>query len=216
MRNFYFVGTALLLVVGVFLGATLFYQQQKSQEEIDAAAKFANNLEPEYAATKGAPNAKVTIVKFFDPACEACRAFHPLVEKILDENEGKVRLVMRYAPFDSGSDYVSALLEASKAQGKFWETLEAVYKSQPLWASHGNPQPKRIWMQLANVGLDLQKTETDMQSKQVLDNVKRDIEEGKSMGVNKTPTFYVNGVPLSKFGYDSLREQVDKEIRKLY
>ena len=152
MKKFYIVATASIVLVGVFLVAAMFYQQQQADEASSAAARYANSLEPEYAATRGDPSARVTIVKFFDPACEACRAFHPLVERILDENPGKVRLVMRYAPLHAGSDYVSALLEASKQQGKFWETLEAAYDSQPVWASHGNPRPERIWMQLENVG----------------------------------------------------------------
>ncbi len=216
MKKFYIVGTALLLLVGVFLGATLFYQQQQAEEANNAAARFASNLEPEYAATMGDPDARVTIVEFFDPACETCKAFHPLVKRILDQNPGKVRLVMRYAPLHAGSDYVSALLEASKQQGKFWETLEAAYDSQSVWASHGNPQPKRLWMQLGDVGLDLQKADAAMKSPEVLENVRRDVEEGRQMGVNKTPTFYVNGKPLLQFGSRQLRELVESEVRNAY
>jgi protein-disulfide isomerase len=216
MKKFYAVATASILLVGVFLGATLFYQQQQAEEAQNAAARYAGNLEPEYAATKGDPNAKVTIVKFFDPACEACKAFHPLVERILNENPGKVRLVMRYAPLHAGSDYVSALLEAAKQQGKFWETLEAAYDAQSKWAAHGNPQPKRIWMQLGSAGLNLKKAEAAMQSQEVLENVRRDVEEARRIGVNKTPTFYVNGRPLQQFGYQQLRDLVETEIRNAY
>ena len=216
MKKFYIVATALILLVGAFLGATLFYQQQQAEEANNAAARYANNLEPEYAATLGDPNARVTIVEFFDPACETCKSFHPLVKRILNENPGKVRLVMRYAPLHAGSDYVSALLEASKQQGKFWETLEAAYDAQSVWASHGNPQPKRLWMQLDGIDLDFKKTEAAMQSQEVLENVRRDVEEGRQMGVNKTPTFYVNGKPLLQFGYQQLLDLVETEIRNAY
>lgn len=97
MKKSYIAGIAATLLVGAFAGAILEYQQQVSGSNA-VASQFAERLEPDYAATMGDPNAKVTIVKFLDPACEACKAFHPLVKRIVDENPGKVRLVMRYAP----------------------------------------------------------------------------------------------------------------------
>lgn len=134
----------------------------------------------------------------------------------MDENPGKVRLVMRYAPLHAGSEYVVTLLEAAKQQGKFWETLEVAYDSQSIWAAHGNPQPKRLWMQLKDVKLDLKRAQDAMQSPAVLENVRRDIADQKQMGVSKTPTFFVNGKPLVQFGYEPLRSLVQDEINNVY
>ena len=141
MKKSYIVVIATILLVGVFVGAAVVYQQQQVSESKAISSQFAARLAPEYAATMGDPNARVTIVEFFDPACETCKVFHPLVKQILNEYPGQVRLVMRYAPLHTGSDYVVSLLEAAKQQGKFWETLEAAYDSQSKWAAHGNPQP---------------------------------------------------------------------------
>lgn len=216
MKKTYIVAIASILLVGAFAGAAFVYQQQQISEANAAASRFAGRLETDYAATKGDPDAKVTIVEFFDPACEACKAFHPLVDRIMQEHPGKVRLVMRYAPFHTGSDYVVSLLEAAKQQGKFWETLEAAYESQSKWASHGNPQPKKIWMQLENVDLDWQKAQDAMQSTAVLENIRRDIADLKQMRISKTPTFFVNGRPLTNFGYEPLRSLVASEVEKAY
>jgi len=54
----------------------------------------------------GPANAPVTIVEFFDPACETCRAFYPIVKDILAQYPSEVRLVIRYAPLHKGSDVV--------------------------------------------------------------------------------------------------------------
>lgn len=81
MKKSYIVGIAAILLVGAFTGVIFVYQQQQASESNAIASQFAERLEPDYAATMGDPNAKVTIVKFFDPACEACKAFHPPGQK---------------------------------------------------------------------------------------------------------------------------------------
>lgn len=216
MKKSYIVVIAAIFLIGAFVGTAVVYQQQQVSESKAVSSQFSERLEPDYAATMGDPNARVTIVEFFDPACEACKTFYPLVKRIMNEYPGKVRLVMRYAPLHAGSDYVVTLLEAARQQGKFWETLEAAYDSQSIWAAHGNPQPKRLWMQLKDVNLDWKKTQDAMQSPAVLENVKRDIADQKQMGISKTPTFFVNGKPLVQFGYKQLRRLVEAEVQDAY
>ena len=72
----------------------------------------------------GNPAAKVTIVEFFDPSCETCRAFYPIVKGIVTSSFGQVRLVVRYAPLHKGSDTAVKILEAARQQGKYWEAVE--------------------------------------------------------------------------------------------
>ena len=88
----------------------------------------------------GEESAPVTIVEFFDPACEACRAFHPVVKSILDEHAGQVRVVLRYAAFHDGSDEAVKILEAARRQEVFEPVLEALLEVQPQWANHGAPR----------------------------------------------------------------------------
>src|SRR5687768_10213849 len=86
-----------------------------------------------HSPTFGDPAAKVEIVEFFDPACEACRAMYPHVKKLLEEHRGRVRLTLRYIPFHRGSDDIIRLLEAARRQGKYRETLETLLGSQQRW-----------------------------------------------------------------------------------
>lgn len=207
------VGALLLIVFAV---AVLIYNDQKSTELTETANKNASLLVRDYSPTIGNENAKVTLVEFFDPACGTCKAFHPFVKSLMSANPGKIKVVMRYLPLHKGSDKVVKLLEAARLQNKFWETLEATYKYQPAWAEHHNPQPEKLWVLLADVGLDLSKAREDMHSATIATRVQQDLADAQQLQVTKTPGFFVNGKPLVQFGYDQLQQLVETEIRNNY
>jgi protein-disulfide isomerase len=216
MKKEYLVPAAVVLLVAVFAVAAYVYDQNRANE-INALAKQKESLlVRDHSPTKGNKDAKVTLVEFFDPACETCRKFHPLVEQLMDEHPGRIKLVMRYLPLHQGSDYVVALLEAARLQNKFWQTLEATFKTQPVWAAHHNPQPQKLWLLLAGVELNFKKAEQDMQRADVLANVRQDINDAKQLGVTKTPGYFVNGKPLIRFGYQQLKQLVEDEIAANY
>lgn len=214
-KNVVLIGSILLVVVIFALGMFAF-QGRKAEESTTLATKNAANLVQFYSPTTGAADAKVTLVEFFDPSCEACRAFYPLVKSILEENNGKVKLVLRYAAFHKDSDIVVKMLEASKVQNLYWQSLEAVLLSQPEWADHGAPQVDKIWPYLKAVGLDVDKAKADMKSPALDSLLKQDMADVATFKVQKTPTFYVNGKPLINFGEDALRALVKQEINAAY
>jgi protein-disulfide isomerase len=173
-------------------------------------------LERDYSPSMGNNDAKVTIVEFFDPACETCKSFHPFVKRLMQKNPGKIRLVLRYTPLHKGSDDVARFLEATRLQGKFWQSLDAIYEAQPIWASHHNPQPEKLWELLDYVGLDLNKVRHDMQSATIAQRLQQDIDDARALQVTKTPGFFVNGKPLVQFGSRQLQQLVESEIRNNY
>ena len=162
----------------------------------------------------GPQNAPVTIVEFFDPACETCRAFYPIVKQLMAQYPKDVRLVLRYAPFHQGSDQIIKLLEASKAQSKYWPVLESVLAAQPMWADHGNPNIELAYKAAAQGGLNLQKGLADAASPAIDAVLRQDVEDLTALGVSKTPTFFVNGRPLPSFGVDQLTALVAEEVAK--
>ena len=207
------VGALLLIVFAI---AVIVYNEKKTDELSEAANKNAAFLIRDYSPVIGDPNAKVTIVEFFDPACETCKAFYPFVKQIMANNPGRIKLVLRYLPLHKGSDYVIKLLEAARLQNKFWETLDLVYKTQPSWASHHNPQPENLWSLLRGSGLDLSKAREDMPIPIITQRIQQDLADARQLQVNKTPGFFVNGKPLVRFGYEQLQELIDTEIRNSY
>jgi len=213
--------STIVLVAGVGLAfafgvATWLYRGVEA-DRIEALATAADSpLERPHSRSKGPADAKVVIVEFFDPACETCRSFDPFVKNLLAENPGRVRLVLRYAPFHAGSEEVVKALEAAGQQGRYWETLEVLYKTQPLWASHHDPRPEAIWQFLPNAGVDVDQARRDAADSKMEEIVQQDLADGRSLGVRKTPGFFVNGKPLVRFGSAQLRSLVETEIAEQY
>jgi len=166
-----------------------------------------------YSPILGHADAPVTIVEFFDPACEACRAFHPIVKDILAEHGDAVRVVIRYTPFHGEASEVAVrVLEAARMQGVFEPVLEAILQAQPRWASHGTMRPDLILQIAAAGGLDVEAARAQMLAPQTAAILRQDRADVETMSVRGTPTFFVNGRSLDSFGEAELRTLVAAEV----
>jgi protein-disulfide isomerase len=96
------------------------------------------------------------------------------------------------------------------------KTLDIMYKSQPYWASHHNPQPEKIWQFLRESGLDLKQLKADMNDPAIEKIIAQDLADAKTLNVRKTPGFFVNGRPLQTFGYQQLQGLIYSEIKANY
>lgn len=208
------VAVLVLVIMGFFLGVKAYQRNSQTTQEL-AATQNAERLVRMHSPVLGPQNAPVTIVEFFDPACETCRAFYPLVKQLMAKYPADVRLVMRYAPFHQGSDRVIKLLEASKVQNRYWQVLESVLAAQPAWADHGNPNVDLAYKAAELAGMDLQKGLIDAATPAIEALLRQDMEDLTALGVNKTPTFFVNGRPLPSFGAEQLTALVEEEVAKV-
>jgi protein-disulfide isomerase len=209
------IGALALLLAG-FATATYVYRGQLS-DEISAKAQAPDSpLERSYSISTGPADAKVVLVEFFDPACETCRVFSGHVKSLLASHPGKVRLVLRYAPFHQGADTMVLILEAARKQGKFWETLEVMYATQPQWASHHHPRPDLIWQFLPSAGVNVDLIRRDLNDPELQAILNQDMADAKTLGVQRTPQFFVNGKPLMNFGYRQLKSLLDSEVAAQY
>ena len=125
------VAGILIVVSAVFVAGVLLYQKRTQRAQESTATAESSRLVRMHSPVLGPQNAPVTIVEFFDPACETCRAFYPLVKELMARHPRDVRLVVRYAPLHQGSDQLVKMLEAAKRQGKFLPLLEAVLQASP-------------------------------------------------------------------------------------
>ncbi len=215
MKNALLAIASLALIFG-FMFVSTWYKDRQAEKSSFMAKENITTFVREHSQTLGSDDAKVYIVEFMDPACETCAAFAPFVKQMMADNPGKIKLVLRYAPFHDGADYFVTILEAAKKQGKYWETLDAMFKSQPYWASHSNPQPERVWEFLPQVGLDMEQLKKDMNDPAIPALIAQDVADAKTLDVRKTPGYFVNGRPLQEFGYQQLQELVNSELRAAY
>jgi len=162
----------------------------------------------------GPHDAPVTIVEFFDPACEACRAMHPVLAEIRERYPEQVRIVMRYATFHDGSDIAVRILETARLQGLFEPVLEALLAAQPQWADHSGARLDIAWNVAAEAGLDIDKARAEMNSAAIDNVLAQDASDVETVGVRQTPTFFVDGRPLLDFGAEQLIEMVRLQFEK--
>lgn len=187
-------------------------QQAQGPAQMPMDAPNGGNLVRFHSPVFGPAQAPVTIVEFFDPSCEACRAFYPYVKKILAENPNDVRLVLRYVLFHQGSEEVARMLEAARKQNLYSQVLEAVLAAQPGW--HDDPKVAAAWVAAEGAGLDVEKARADMHTPGVDAVLETDMQDVKTVGIRGTPTFFVNGRALSEFGPEPLRDLVRSEVAK--
>ncbi len=216
MKQKYLVIFSALLLLLAFAGGALYYKSRQADAAAQAYQRDRSTFVRDYSPTHGNPAAKVEIVEFFDPACETCREFYPFVRKLMDAHPDKIRLYARYAPFHNGSDQVVKILAAAHKQGKFWETLEAVFAAQSSWAPQHRPQPELVWNYLGGVGLDIPRLRQDMESPEIEKIVRQDLADAKKLNVTATPEFFVNGKPMPSFGYEQLKTLVEDAVSAAY
>lgn len=189
-----------------FGGGALLVNRQRQAEAAAAAAPAADQalLIRPYSPSFGPADAPVTLVEFFDPSCEACRAYHPVVQEIRRQFLTEVRVVLRYTVFHEGSDEAVRILEAARMQDKFEPVLDALLEQQPGWAVHGSPEMDVAWEIAGAAGLDLERAETDQFFPGITGILNQDAADVEALAIRQTPTFFLNGRRLENFSADSL------------
>lgn len=204
-----------ILAVLIFGGIIFFMNKSPNEKkDIHPAVTVPSQLMRETAYSKGETNAPVTIVEFFDPECEGCGAFHPLLMRIMDEYQGKVKLVARYMLFHGNSQFAAFALEGAGAQGKYWELYNILLERQREWGHQEPGSVNHIFEKYAQeIGLDVAKFKSAFGDTNYSAIFAKDIAEGKALGVKGTPTFFINGEMLSRLSYQDLRNAIDAALK---
>ncbi len=160
--------------------------------------------------TKGNPQAQVTIIEFTDFQCPSCARVHPVLEKILHEFGDKIRLVVRDFPLDQHAQAAKAAeaAEAAREQGRYWEYSALLFANQTALAVE---DLKKYASQL---GLDRQKFDAALDSGQFAEKVQRDLLEGDKLGINGTPTVFINGRQIRDKTYENLKAAIEAALKK--
>lgn len=208
------VVVAVVVMAAAFIGVRQFYQNKQSEDLTSMAKVDMKKFVPDHAPKLGTSTPKVYLVEFLDPECESCREFYPYVKLLMQEYDGRLQLVIRYAPFHPNSRFAIRILEAARKQGKYWETLETLFRYQPQWGSHHDPKPDLIWKYLPEAGVDVERIRREMDDAQIEEIITQDAQDGRELGVRATPSFFVNGRPLEQFSYEALKQLVQSEMDK--
>lgn len=182
--------TFLILVGGVF--ALVRSSSPKSGEMVDVKRLIRDDSEK-----ISSESATVTLVEFADYQCPACGSYAPVVKQLLGEFSGKLNLVYRNFPLlkHKNARIAAFAAEAAGEQGKFWEMHGKLFGAQAQWSKTGNA--KEVFIGYAQqLGLDADRFKQDIDSDRVRQKIDRDFGDGSVLGVNATPTFYLQGKKL--------------------
>ena len=214
-RNVVF-GVSAIALVAIFIVAALLYKNQRTEDLGSVANENVSALIRDHSPVLGGVGAKVQIVEFTDPACEACAAFSQFIKEWMTTHPGKIRLIVRYTPFHQGASDVVRILIAAKKIGKFWETLDVLYATQEQWTQHHQVVVGRVWPLLESAGLDVRAIRAGMDDPEIDRIIRQDLADAGALGVRKTPGLFVNGKPLEPFGVEEFRNLMESELRASY
>lgn len=144
---------------------------------------------------KGPASAPVTLVEYSDFQCPACEAYEPVLEKLESEASTTFRIVYRHFPLTQlhpnalPAAYAS---EAANLQGKFWEMHDMLFANHTDWTELADPTSVFVGY-AGKIGLDTAKFKADLSSDAVKARVQADVDDGNKIGINYTPSFFING-----------------------
>lgn len=164
---------------------------------------------------RGAENAKLELIEYGDFQCPACAAYEPLL--LQAQADFKDSLVFAYRQFPLMQIHPNGLpsakaSEAAGKQGKFWEMHDLLYKEQEKWSD--TAEPKKVFTGYAKtLGLDIARFSADFDSKETEAAIQEDFTGGLKLGVQGTPTFFLNGKKISNpSNYQDFKAQLEDAL----
>ena len=220
---------ASILIAAILISGSIFYSKGNNQVQNNQNNQAAQNKNNQLAQVGelnladvlkikptdvilGDEKAPVTIVEYSDYQCPFCERFFTESELLLRKEyieTGKVKMIYRDFPLPGHPYAMPAALAANcaKDQGKFWAYHDVLFKKQ-------NELANLDYVQVAkDLGLNTADFKSCLDSKKYQSQIQKDFEEGSNIGVNGTPTFFINGKQLvGAQPYSSFKTAIDQEL----
>ncbi|CCH87386.1 conserved exported protein of unknown function [Modestobacter italicus] len=202
-------------LVAVFVVGLAVFGVVRSQGGDDgpAAAEAAVVREDSHRLST-AEDGRVTLVEFLDFECESCLAAYPFVEELRRVYDGRVTFVARYFPMPGhrNAENAAVAVEAAAEQGRFEDMYDRMYETQSEWGESQDSQAAVFRGLAEELGLDMAAFDAAVDDPDTLERVLRDREDGIALGVEGTPTFFLNGEKLTVDTTDEFIEQLDAAL----
>jgi len=157
---------------------------------------------------QGDPKSAATIVEFTDFECPACAAMQPILEEVLKSYAGKIRFVVRDFPLARHpfARKAAEAANAANAQGKFFEYAALLFQRQNAL------DIASLKKYASELGLNRTKFDAALDNGTYAAEVRHDVQDGESYGIEATPTIFVNGVMLNNLSAEGLRAAIDRAL----
>lgn len=169
---------------------------------------------------KGEKATPITLIEYSDFQCPACAYSARMVKRLKEELGNSFQVVYRHFPLKSihpNAEFAARSAEAADRQGKFWEMHHLLFEKQSEWAEKEKEEAEKIFAQYATeLHLNVEQFQRDVHSQEVTDKVSNDYQSGLSLGVNATPTFFLNSHEITSTpqSYDEFKELLEDYLRR--
>ena len=158
---------------------------------------------------KGSANAPVMLVEFADYECPYCQEVQPVVEKVIAEYKGKVAFAFKDLPLPMHANAPKAAEAArcAETQGKFWEYHDLALAKKQLDLA-------KLKEYARDLKLDTAAFDKCLDSGARSELVAAHLSEAQALGLNGTPSFFINGrATIGNLTIEQLREVIDEELK---
>ena len=165
---------------------------------------------------RGVGELQNVLIEYSDFQCPICAPYARMVSEVEKEFRGKLTVVYRNFPKDTihqNAHLAARAVQAATEQGKFWQMHDLLYEKQSEWSVHD--YPRDVILQYAKVLLlDTKKFSEDMDAQKTEESIEKDIESGKSAGVDTVPAFFLNGKKIaSPRTVEEFKETISRELK---
>lgn len=202
-------------ILAIIVGALKFTSGNSSSNQ--TLGEATSNLPAVNSSdwVKGEKGAKVTLIEYSDFQCPACATYYPILKQLNQEFGDKMQFVYRHFPLKKhlNAELVARAAEAAGRQEKFWEMHDLIFENQGKWSDDKNAEAKFV-KYAQSLNLDLEKFKANLNSQEIKEKVKSDLQGGLGAGVSATPTFFLNGVKLQNpQNYEEFKRIIEDTIK---
>ncbi|ADU01891.1 MULTISPECIES: DsbA family protein [Mycobacteriaceae] len=160
------------------------------------------------------PDSTVTFVEFLDFECEGCRAVYPEIEKARAEYGDRVNFVIRYFPLQAhvNAERAARAVEAAAQQGQLEAMYRKMYDTQAQWGEKQTPADDVFRGFATELGLDMAEFDAAYANPATLERIQLDMADGRALGVQGTPTFFLNDTRIQPHSYEDLAQAFDQAL----
>lgn len=147
----------------------------------------------------GTDKPQVTIVEFADFACPYCQLAATDIREIMADYSDRVRLVVRDYPLHENSVDLAQAARCAGEQGKFWEAYDKLYTNQENLSVTGDELQTKLLELGSALKLNSPAFSTCLTEKRYTARIKADYEDGETLGIDGTPTWYINNYAVTGY-----------------
>lgn len=191
------------------IGDKLYLLNNDTKKFTEVALAFQQPVDTTNSPMLGAANAPVSIVVFTDFQCPYCKKLPPVLEKVQQDNPDTVKIFFKNMPLISIHKMAEGAARAAIAagnQGKFWPYHDKLFAANQL-------TPKKLEEFAEELGLDVEKFNTDMHSPETTRALQKDMYDAQKAGVEGTPSIFVNGWPLEDRSLEGFQAIIDTLLK---